>query len=88
LTNVPVTKLYIYDPGRMPHWRLFDPAVYVVWSEELPILLRAERLGDAQCIGIEHFVRSLHTMWTEALEVPEIYREDKTSDSISNGSDE
>ena len=44
------------------------------WPKALPILLRTDSLEDAECIGIEHFVRQLHKA-EGALEVPERYRD-------------
>lgn len=42
------------------------------WNDDFPVLLRTAGLGDAECIGIEHIVRSLHAM-PGALEIPDIY---------------
>jgi hypothetical protein len=72
LTNVPVSTLYLYDPRTKPHWQQFDPAMRLTWIEDFPVLLRTAGLGDAQCIGIEYIVKSLHTM-PGALEISESY---------------
>ena len=79
LTNMPVSTLYLYDPRTTPHWREFDPAMRLTWIEDFPVLLRTVGLDDAQCIGIEHIVKRLHTM-LGALEIPEIYENGQMSD--------
>jgi len=88
LTNVLVSTLYLYDLRTEPHWRQFDPAMRLTWVEDFPVLLRTAGLVDAQCIGIEYIVRSLHTM-PGALEIPEIYGNGQMSDGgvSDDGSD-
>ena len=65
----------------MPHWTIFDPAERFIWTEGVPLLFRTESLGDAQCIGIEHIVRSLHNiLGGQVLEIPENYQDGGISD--------
>jgi hypothetical protein len=84
MTDVPHSVLYVYDPRTTPHWRNFDPALHFSWTQDFPILLRTAGLCDAQCIGIEHIVRSLHVM-PGALDIPDVYRDHETA--IGNMSD-
>lgn len=58
LTNVPKFELLIYD-GEVGDWKEFDPSTPMEWPEGVPILLKQERLADALCVGLEHFIQKV-----------------------------